>query len=107
MIAPLHEAAAGQPVPGQPVLQVRKLCKHYPVFSKGLIRKRIGTIKACDDVTFDLMPGETLGIVGESGSGKTTTARAILRATKPSSGQVLFRTADRGSVDLATLHDRA
>jgi oligopeptide/dipeptide ABC transporter ATP-binding protein len=90
----------------EPILQVKSLCKHYPVLSKGLVRRRVGTIKACDDVNFDLLPGETLGIVGESGSGKTTTARAILRATKPSSGQVLFRTAGHGVVDLATLQDR-
>ncbi len=88
-----------------PLLRVRHLCKHFPVYSKGLMRRQVGAIKACHDVSFDLMPRETLGIVGESGSGKTTTGRAILRAIEPTSGRVLFRDNGR-AVDLATLPDR-
>ena len=84
------------------VLSVRQLCKHYPIVSKGLFRRRVVTVKACDDVSFDVKRGETLGIVGESGSGKTTLGRAVLRATKPTSGQVLFRSPSRGVVDLAS-----
>jgi peptide/nickel transport system ATP-binding protein len=75
----------------QPLLSVRGLCKFYPVFSKALIPRQVGLIKACDQVSFDLMPGQTLGLVGESGSGKTTTGRAILRAIRPTSGRVFFR----------------
>src|SRR6185312_10020856 len=52
-------------------------------------------------------PGETLGLVGESGSGKTTTARCILRAMQPTSGQVLFRLPDGRTVDMAQLSDGA
>jgi peptide/nickel transport system ATP-binding protein len=89
-----------------PLLEVRGLSKHYRVYSKGLIPRHVSTIKACDDVNFDLLPGETLGIVGESGSGKTTTGRAILRAIRPTTGSVLFRTDDGKVVDLAHLHDR-
>ena len=88
-----------------PLLQVRRLCKFFPVLSKGFFRQRIGTVRAADDVSFDLQAGETLGLVGESGCGKTTTARTILRALRPTSGQVLFR-ADGRQVDLAALGER-
>ncbi len=75
-----------------PLLSVRGLCKHFPVKGKGFFKKRIGLVKAADNISFDLMPGETLGLVGESGCGKTTTGRSILRALTPTSGEVLFRT---------------
>ena len=86
----------------EPLLSVRKLRKHFPIHSKGFFRRMVGTVKAVDDISFDLAPGQTLGLVGESGCGKTTAARTILRAFKPTSGQVLFRTNGR-VVDLATL----
>jgi oligopeptide/dipeptide ABC transporter ATP-binding protein len=85
-----------------PLLSVRKLCKFYPIRGKGLLRKQEGWVKAVNEVSFDLLPGRTLGLVGESGCGKTTTARSILRAVDPTSGQVLFRTASGSVVDLAT-----
>ena len=88
-----------------PLLEVRHLCKHFPIFGKGFFRQQIGAVRAVDDVNFDLYPGETLGLVGESGSGKTTCARTILRALTPTSGQALFR-ADGATVDLASLPER-
>lgn len=88
-----------------PLLQVRNLCKHFPIMSKGFGRKQIGAIKAVDQVSFDLRRGETLGLVGESGSGKTTCARTILRALAPTSGQVLFRPANE-TIDLASLPEK-
>jgi peptide/nickel transport system ATP-binding protein len=60
-------------------------------------------VKAVDDVSFDIRSGETLALVGESGCGKTTTARCILRAIDPTDGQVIFRTAEGTSVDIAQL----
>lgn len=91
--------------PSAPLLQVRNLCKHFPIMSKGFSRKQVGAVKAVDDVNFDLMRGETLGLVGESGSGKTTCARTILRALTPTSGQALFDTGS-GTVDLAKIPDK-
>ena len=74
-----------------PILSVRNLCKFFPVTSRGFFQRQIGTVRAVDNVSFDIMPGETLGLVGESGCGKTTTARTILRALKPTSGEIFFR----------------
>ena len=88
-----------------PLLQVKKLQKYFPVFSQGFLRRQIGLIKAVDDISFELMPGETLGLVGESGCGKTTTGRAILRALDPTAGEVFFRDGDQ-VVDLAQLSAR-
>ncbi len=88
-----------------PLLQVRNLCKHFPIMSKGFARKQIGAVKAVDEVSFDLHRGETLGLVGESGSGKTTCARTILRALTPTRGQALFRSGDT-TIDLATLPEK-
>ncbi|MFH1569383.1 MAG: ATP-binding cassette domain-containing protein, partial [Gemmatimonadota bacterium] len=89
-----------------PLLEVRDLCKHFPVYGKGLFRRQVGLVRAVDGVSFDLMPGETLGLVGESGCGKTTAGRTILRAYPPTRGRVLFR--DGGeAVDLATLPEAA
>jgi ABC-type oligopeptide transport system ATPase subunit len=54
---------------------VRGLSKYFPIHAPGFRRKVSGMIKAVENVSFDLVPGESLGLVGESGSGKTTTAR--------------------------------
>jgi peptide/nickel transport system ATP-binding protein len=86
------------------LLSVRKLCKHFPVLSKGFFRRQVGVVKACNDVSFELARGETLGIVGESGSGKSTLARTLLRVSQPTSGSALFYGEE--PVDLATLGGR-
>jgi len=87
----------------EPLLRVRGLCKYFPIRGKGILGKVVATVRAVDDMNFDLHPGETLGLVGESGSGKTTAARCILRALTPTAGDVHFRQADGSSVNLATL----
>ena len=71
------------------LLEVRDLRKYFPI-RKGLWSRVVGQVKAVDGVSFDLFPGETLGLVGESGCGKTTTGRCLLRLLEPSSGRVTF-----------------
>jgi peptide/nickel transport system ATP-binding protein len=85
------------------ILAVRGLSKHYPLVRRSLFNRKVEVVKACDDVSFELRRGETLGIVGESGCGKTTLGRAILRAIRPSSGEVWFRSRRHADpIDLAT-----
>ncbi len=89
----------------EPLLSVKNLCKFYPVYSHGFRKKKISDVKACNNISFDLQRGETLGLVGESGCGKTTTARAILRAVEPTSGSVIFRD-DKLPCELTSLPKR-
>jgi len=73
-----------------PLLEVSGLTKHFPV-SQGLFLSRLGkTVKAVDDVSFTVEPGETLGLVGESGCGKSTTGRCIIRLLEPTAGKIVF-----------------
>lgn len=75
-----------------PILDVHNLVKQFPVAGS----KR--QVNAVNDVSFSIAAGETLGMVGESGSGKSTIARAILRLTRPTSGQVFFQSEDLASL---------
>jgi oligopeptide transport system ATP-binding protein len=72
------------------LLRVRNLKKYFPIRG-GLLSREVARVHAVDDVSFDIMPGETLGLVGESGCGKSTTGRAILRLIEPTSGEVWFQ----------------
>jgi oligopeptide transport system ATP-binding protein len=84
------------------LLSVRDLKVHFPI-GKGLLTGAKGAVKAVDGVSFDLRPGETLGIVGESGCGKSTLGRAILRLTKPTAGTVVWLGQDFLGLDKETL----
>ncbi|OYU18543.1 MAG: peptide ABC transporter ATP-binding protein [Rhodobacteraceae bacterium PARR1] len=84
-----------------PLVQVRDLKMHFPIYS-GLLRRRSGAVKAVDGVSFDIRAGETLGLVGESGCGKSTVGRALLRLYEPTSGSVVI-----GGEDIATLSPSA
>ncbi|MDR6782871.1 ABC transporter ATP-binding protein [Pedobacter africanus] len=85
-----------------PLLQVKQLCTWYPI-NKGLFGKTSSYVKAVDDISFDVFPGETLGLVGESGCGKTTLGRSILRLVEPTSGQLLFDGTDLGALNTSAL----
>ncbi len=77
----------------EPILKVQNLKTWYPL-RKGVFGKTHSYIKSVDDVSFDVYPGETLGLVGESGCGKTTLGRSILRLVEPTSGNVIFEGSD-------------
>ena len=81
---------------GEPLLSVRDLVQEFAVRDHGGVKG--GVVHAVSGVSFDVWPGETLGIVGETGSGKSTLARSILQAPRPKAGTVLFR-----GTDLVTL----
>ena len=77
----------------EPILKVENLKTWYPL-RKGIFGRTYNYIKSVDDVSFDVYPGETLGLVGESGCGKTTLGRSILRLVEPTSGNVIFEGRD-------------
>jgi oligopeptide transport system ATP-binding protein len=78
------------------ILRVQNLVKHFPISrSKWVVlRETAGAVHAVDDVSFDIIRGETLGLVGESGCGKSTTGRTILQLHRPTSGHVFFEDKD-------------
>jgi oligopeptide/dipeptide ABC transporter ATP-binding protein len=75
------------------VIELLNLKMYFPI-TRGLLRRKVGEIKAVDDVSFVIKKNETLGLVGESGCGKTTTGRCILRLYKPTAGKIMFNGTD-------------
>ena len=82
---------------GDYLLEVRNLRKYFPIRG-GVFSQVVGNVKAVEDVSFTVRPGEVVGLVGESGSGKTTAGRTILRLLEPTAGEILF-----DGVDVAKL----
>ena len=82
---------------GPPLLSVSGLTKHFPV-AAGFFRAG-GMVKAVQDVSFDIAPGETLGLVGESGCGKTTVGRLLLQLETPTAGSISFEGTDLATVE--------
>lgn len=78
----------------KPLLEIRGLKKYYPI-ETGVYKKKIGEVKAVDEITLTIHEGEVLGVVGESGCGKTTLGRSILRIIEPTEGEVIFHFGDK------------
>jgi len=87
------------------LLEVQNLKVHFPV-KHGVFSRVREFVKAVDDVSFRLAPGETLGLVGESGCGKTTLGRAIVRLVEPTAGRVLFEGEDIATISGGELRVR-
>ena len=86
------------------ILEVVALRKFFPI-RKGFLRRIVGQVRAVDGVTFHVRKGETLALVGESGCGKTTVSRCVMRALRPSSGEIRF-TYNGQAVNVAPLSRR-
>ena len=84
-----------------PLLRVKNLKKYFPIRG-GLFSREVARVHAVDDVSFEIIKGETLGLVGESGCGKSTTGRCILRLIEPTAGEVWF-----GDQNVTTLDKRS
>ncbi len=80
------------------ILEVSHLKKYFPI-KGGFFGGVTGTVKAVDDVSFQIKRGTTMGLVGESGCGKSTTGRTILRLLEKTSGTVLFNGEDVNEAD--------
>ena len=83
-----------------PLLEVRDLQKHFPI-TKGLFGRAAGQVRAVDGVSFQIAPGETLGLVGESGCGKSTVGRTLLKLLQPTGGSIRVDGADITALDAA------
>lgn len=84
------------------LLEIQNLYQYFPVH-KGLFKRKIGDVKAVDNITLEIRKGETLGIVGESGCGKTTMGRCVVRLNKPTGGTIRFRGEDGQLRDISKL----
>lgn len=98
----LSTSENGSASAGDILLDVKNLQKWFPI-TAGFFRRTIGHVKAVDDISFQVLQGETVGLVGESGCGKTTAGRCILRAYDLTGGQIYFQNHDGKMVDLGPL----
>ena len=100
----VSSAGPAQAARGETILRVEHLVKHFPLTKGVVFRTQIGSVKAVDDVSFELKRGETLGIVGESGCGKSTLARLLVRLETPTSGRALLNGRNIFALSGAELH---
>lgn len=85
--------------PAQPLLIVKNLLKHFPLKTP-FFSRTTAAVQAVDDISFDVMKNETLGIVGESGCGKSTTARLLMQLLQQDRGELIFDGQTVGSAQL-------
>ncbi len=85
------------------LLEVRELRKDFPVATGGVLRRATTALRAVDGVSFDIAPGETLGLVGESGCGKSTLGRLLIRLIEPSAGRIAFDGTDITTLGAAAM----
>lgn len=100
-----HHTTNSKSRDASPLLSVRNLKVHFPV-RQGMFSKAKQFVKAVDDVTFDIAPGETVGLVGESGCGKTTLGRTIVKLIEPTSGEILLDGQNIASIGGAELRGK-
>lgn len=89
-------------------LEVKNLKMYFPLY-RGLMKRRVGEVRAVEDVSFQVHVGETLGVVGESGCGKSTLAKCIMQALKPNGGQIFYKGTDVNTLsgaDLKRIHSK-
>ena len=86
----------------KPLVEVRGLKMYFPI-TAGILRRKVGDVKAVDDVSFTIMEGETLGLVGESGCGKSTCGRAVLRLYDPTAGSICIEGTEIGTLSQSAL----
>ena len=91
---------------GAPLLELKNLKMHFPITTRGLLRKVIGHVKAVDGASLTIQEGETFALVGESGCGKTTLGRCIIRIYQPTAGVINYGEPDGTVVDLATIQGK-
>ncbi len=91
--------------PGTDLIRVEGLTKLFPV-GKGLFRRPTGYLHAVDDVSFELLRGESLGLVGESGCGKTTIGKLLVKLLEPTHGRIFFKSPDQAFDDISALKGR-
>lgn len=88
------------------LVEARNLKTHFPIL-KGILQRPVGAVRAVDDVSMTIAPGQWMGLVGESGCGKTTLGKTILRFLRPTSGHIYFDASDEIKEEINSLEESA